>query len=334
MASPEPNPSAEPAPRVHLLVTQPLHPQVLARLTAVATVDMNPGPHPWSDADIQQRLARAHGWIAFMTDRLDRETLRHAPHLRHVACALKGSDNFDAQACAAAGVGLSVVPDLLTEPTAELAIGLAIAAGRHLVPGDRLVREGRFAGWRPQLYGTGLHGCTAAIVGMGAVGRAIARRLSGFDCGSVLGVDPLGTPNGIANTPLDEALARADVVFLAAPLTAATRHLINRRRLDLMRPGALLVNVGRGSVVNERDVAEALHRGHLGAYAADVFEMEDWLLPDRPDVIHPDLRASPRTVFSPHLGSAVASVRLAIEHAAATQLLEALHLDRQASRAA
>ena len=150
--------------------------------------------------------------------------------------------------------------------------------------GDKIVRSGSFDGWRPILYGTGLDGATVAVVGMGQVGRAIVKRLGGFGC-RILGVDPNAElPSGVIRSELNPSLQESDFIILAAPLTAATRHLIGKDAITRMRPGALLINVGRGSVVDELAVAAALENGALGGYAADVFEMEDWALPDRPSL--------------------------------------------------
>lgn len=306
-----------------IVVSQPIHAEVLTRLQTAGEVVMNPGPEPWSAEQLTGHLREADAWMAFMTDRIDASVLAQAPRLRTVACALKGFDNFDLAACASAGVRVSFVPDLLTEPTAELAIGLAIAAGRHVLAGDRRVRAG-YAGWRPALYGTGLHGSTVAVVGLGAVGRAIVDRLQGFGCAEILGVDPERRDDRTRAVNLREALQRASYLLLAVPLTAASRHLIDAAALAAARPGQLLVNVGRGSVVDERAVLAALQSDRLGAYAADVFEMEDWNLPDRPSAIPEALLRHPRTVFTPHLGSAVREVRLAIEQRAADNLLAAL----------
>ncbi len=253
-----------------------------------------------------------------------RSFLAGCPRLKIVACALKGFDNFDVEACTAAGVWVTIVPDLLTAPTAELAVGLAIALGRHIRSGDAVVRSGAFDGWRPILYGSGLDGATVAIVGMGAVGRAIATRLAGFGC-RMLGVDPhAAMPSDVAHADLAGALAAADYLFLAAPLTRTSLHLIDRDALARMQPHALLINVGRGSVVDERAVADALATDRLGGYAADVFELEDWARPDRPRAIEPRLLTHPRTLFTPHLGSAVDQVRRDIALRAADSIAEAL----------
>lgn len=307
-----------------IVVTNRMHDSVRERLAAYGTVDMNAQLEPWPRAELEARLADATAMLGFMTDRVDADLLRAAPQLRIVACALKGFDNYDVDACTRAGVWLTIVPDLLTEPTAELALGLGIALGRNIVLGDRSMRTQPFGGWRAQLYGTGLHRSVAAVIGLGRVGQAIVERLAGFGCARILGVDPVAAPSGITMVALQEALASADFVFVAVPLTPHTRHLIGATQLASARRGQLIVNVGRGSVIDEEAVADALEAGRLGGYAADVFACEDWGLPDRPRVIPPRLLARPDTVFTPHLGSAVRAVRLAIEERAARNILAVL----------
>lgn len=310
--------------RPKILVTQRIHEEVLQRLSAHAEVDMNNRLEPWPQAEIRRRAADAAAIMGFMTDQVDTELLRAAPHLEVVACALKGYDNYDVQACTQAGVWLSIVPDLLTEPTAELAIGLAIALARHVRQGDAYVRSGEFAGWRTHLYGTGLHGSVAAVVGLGLVGSAIVQRLSGFGCARILGVDPDACPSAVEPVSLPAALALADFLFLAVPLTPGTHHLIGNDQLEQAKAGQLMVNVGRGSVVDESAMTLALKTGRIGGYAADVFECEDWQLADRPRSISSDLLAQNNTIFTPHIGSAVHRVRIAIEQRAADNIIAVL----------
>jgi phosphonate dehydrogenase len=312
------------AARPRVLVTQPIHADVVERLGAVADVDMHPGPDPLPAAELARRLSAADAMMAFMTDRVDAEVLVQAPRLRIVACALKGFDSYDVDACTRAGVWMSIVPDLLTAPTAELAVGLAIGLARHVREGDALVRAGRFHGWRPALYGRGFDGSTVAVLGLGQVGRAIAQRLQGFGC-RVVGVDARGDAMpDVDRSPLHAALERAQFVFVALPLTPSTRHLIGEPALRLSPAGSLWINVGRGSVVDESAVERLLAAGHLGGYAADVFEFEDWSLAGRPQEVPVALRSHPRTLFTPHLGSAVTEVRRAIEHRAADNILAVL----------
>jgi phosphonate dehydrogenase len=264
-----------------------------------------------------------------MPDRVDEAFLEACPHLKIVAGALKGADNFDAQACTRRGVWLTTVPDLLTVPTAELAIGLMVGVMRHVLDGDRLIRSGQFAGWRPVLYGAGIEGATVGIIGMGSIGRAIAQRLRGWGARLIYtDREPIKSEEesrlGVTWSNLDSLLVAADVVILAVSLAPETLHLMDAQRISKMKQGAFLINPCRGSVVDEGAVCESLKRGHLAGYAADVFEMEDWARSDRPRQIDPELLNHPRTLFSPHLGSAVRRVRILIERCAAENVLQAL----------
>ncbi|MGE3990440.1 MAG: phosphonate dehydrogenase [Pseudorhodoplanes sp.] len=321
--------------RPRILVTNWVHETTLQQLSLLGDIDANETRMPWPREQIIRRAEQADAILAFMTDCIDASFLARCKRLRAVACALKGYDNFDMDACNAAGIWISIVPDLLTEPTAELAVGLAIGLARNIRDGDALVRSGAFEGWRPVLYGTGLDGSTVSIVGMGRVGRAVAQRLSGFGC-RLLGIDPVAeVPPGMIKVGLNRALETSDYVILCAPLSPGSRHLIGADALARMNADTLLINVGRGSVVDESAVLAALEAGKLGGYAADVFEMEDWALPERPKAIDERLRTHSRTLFTPHLGSAVTEVRKAIEMRAVDNIADALegHRPRDAINA-
>jgi phosphonate dehydrogenase len=244
----------------------------------------------------------------------------------NVAAALKGYDNFDVEACTRLGIWFTIVPDLLTEPTAELALALVIGLSRNVLAGDRLIRGGGFQGWRPILYGRGLAGSTVGLIGFGAVGRALARMLQGFSC-RVQYFDP--AVDGSA--PLETVLGSSDFVLPLVPLTPQTFRMLGREALSRMKRGSYLINVSRGSIVDEDAVADALKSGRLAGYAADTFEMEDWARGDRPREISPRLlRLTDRTLFTPHLGSAVADARREIERAAAINILQVLRGERPA----
>jgi phosphonate dehydrogenase len=307
-----------------IVVTNPVHQDVLARLEKSGTVVMNSRSEPWTPAQLARNLRDADAMMGFMTDCVDAELLQMTPNLRVVACALKGFDSYDVAACTKHGIWLTIVPDLLTEPTAELAIGLAIGLARNVIAGNTLVRSGKFNGWRPRLYGRGLAGSTVAIIGLGKVGKAIADRLKGFGCARLLGVDPAARSRSIEMLSLRKALSSADYVFVAAPLTSGTHHLIAADALSRCKKGQLMINVGRGSVLDENAVADALEEGVLAGYAADVFAFEDWALNSRPLSVPARLRNHPGTLFTPHLGSAVTNVRRAIEHRAADNIIAVL----------
>src|SRR5262249_50430826 len=154
------------APRI--IISNWVHDEVITRLRAVGEVDANHRRSPWSAGELAKRTAAADALLAFMPDRVDADFLKLCPRLKVVACALKGLDNFDVEACTDAGVWVTIAPDLLTNPTAELAVGLAIGLARRVREGDTLVRAGSFKGWRPVLYGTGLDQSVVGIIGMGA----------------------------------------------------------------------------------------------------------------------------------------------------------------------
>ena len=316
--------------RPPVVVTHWVHPQVTARLEEFCAPVAPSREHGvWSRNELLARAESAVGIVSCMADCVDEALLAACPRLRVVAAVAKGYDNIDIEACARRGVWVTNLPDLLTAPTAELAIGLLLALLRRITDADAYVRSGAFVGWRPVFYGTSLHGATIGIIGMGRLGQAVARRVAAFDA-EVVWHDPAAASPGCAAAPgarpvsLRELLAGSDVIVPLVPLTAATEGLLDADALGAMRPGAFLVNAGRGSVVDEDAVADALESGRLGGYAADVFAFEDWRRPGRPRAIPPRLLASSRTVFTPHLGSAVASVRRDMGLAAAEQLRQAL----------
>lgn len=314
-------------PRV--VISSRAFPETLATLSENCDVIANQSGDSLSPSELSARCADADALMAFMPDTVDATFLDACPRLKIVGCALKGFDNFDIEACTARNVWVSIVPDLLTDPTAELAIGLTIGIGRNMLEGDLTVRNG-FRGWRPILYGAGLAGATVGILGMGAVGQAIARRLQGFDV-TILYTeierldDAKESDLGLNWRSTGDLQRSSDFLIVATPLTTQTRHFIDTDFISALKAGTYLINPARGSVVDEMAVADALDNGLLAGYAADVFEFEDWALADRPRRIPESLLANrAQTFFTPHIGSAVTEVRRAIERDAAENILSAL----------
>ncbi len=311
-----------------ILITHRPFPETVDSLRTYGKV-IHPNRDCFSTDELLRYAAESDAVMAFMPDTVDAAFLRACPRLRIVACALKGYDNFDAAACADQGVWLTIVPDLLTVPTAELTVGLAIALARQVRAGDAHVRSGAFRGWEPRFYGSGIDGSTVGFFGMGAVGRAVAERLAGFGCRLVYTDrqrlnETEERDLNLSWRAAEQLLATSDFLVLAVALTAQTRRIIDAAALACMRPGAFLINPCRGSVVDEQAVLDALLSGRLGGYAADVFEMEDWALPDRPRRIPQGLMDHPNTLFTPHIGSAVTEVRRRIEQRAAENIRLAL----------
>ncbi|HVV83818.1 MAG TPA: D-glycerate dehydrogenase [Kofleriaceae bacterium] len=280
----------------------------------------------WPRARWLAELPAADALICLLTDHVDADVLDRASRLRVIANYAVGFDNIDRAAAAARGILVANTPDVLTEATADLAFALLLAAARRLGEGERLLRSGGWHGWSPGLlHGVEVHGQTLGIVGLGRVGRAVARRAHGFGMTIVASGHADRAPDvrdapGITPLPLDELLARADFVSLHTPLTAATRHLIDARALARMKPTAVLVNTARGEVVDEAALADALERGHLAGAGLDVFANEPH--------VDPRLLAAPRLVLLPHLGSATAGARARMGELCASAVAAVLRGER------
>jgi glyoxylate reductase len=238
--------------------------------------------------------AGAAGILTLITTRIDDGYLAAAgPQLRIVANYGAGVDNIDLDACRRRDVVVTNTPDVLTETTAELAIALTLSLLRRVAEGDRFLRARKPWGFGLEfMLGTGLRGKRFGIVGRGRIGSATAR------LAEALGAAPLLAGRG---DPLEELLRTADVVSLHVPLTRETRHLIDAKALELMRPTAVLVNTARGPIVDEEALVDALAAGSIAGAALDVFERE-------PEVAEA-LLGFENVVLTPHLGSATRETR-------------------------
>jgi glyoxylate reductase len=227
-----------------------------------------------------------------------------------VATYSVGVDHIDLDACRARGVVVAHTPDVLTDATADLTLALLLAVARRLPEGERLVRAGAWTGWAPtQLLGQDLAGRTLGVVGLGRIGAAVARRARAF--GMRIAYHQRHERTGDAEPlearfypDLDALIAASDVLTLHAPLTPATRHLLDARRLGLLRRHAILINTGRGPLVDEAALADALREGRLAGAGLDVYEHEPQ--------VHPDLVDAPHALLAPHLGSATHATRRAM----------------------
>jgi glyoxylate reductase len=262
-------------------------------------------------AELVAAVRDADALIALLTDRVDDELLAAAPRLRVVANCAVGYDNVDVAAATRRRVAVTNTPDVLTETTADFTFALLLGAARRLVEGDALVRSGTWTGWEPdQLLGAEVGGAALGIVGLGRIGRAVARRAVGFGM-TIRYAGPRDVPGadalGAARVSLDELLARSDFVSLHCPLTEATRHLIDAAALARMRPGAILINTARGGCVDEAALAAALAAATpatpatIAGAALDVFEREPH--------VHAALVASEKVLLAPHAGSATTTTR-------------------------
>lgn len=283
-------------------------------LPAEAEALLPPGPRAGPDSMTHDRLAEematAEGLLCSLVDLVDRSLIDRSPRLRVVSQMAVGVDNVDLEGCTARGIPVGHTPDVLTETTADTAVALLLAVVRRLPEGRDLVRSGEWRRWSLDLLiGSDLHDTTVGIVGLGRIGAAVARRLSGFSV-RLLYCGPRRKPVleaelRAAYRSLENLLAESDHVVLCAPLTGATRRLLNADRLAMMKPTATLVNIARGGLVDHDALARALAGGRLGRAALDVTEPEP-LPADHP------LVALPNCLIVPHLGSASTQTRLAM----------------------
>jgi glyoxylate reductase len=271
---------------------------------------------------VREVAAGAQVLVADPTVAVNSELLDAAgPGLRLVANFAVGYDNVDLEECRRRGVTVTNTPDVLTDATAELALALTLAAARLLGDAERDLRSGVWRGWDPAAYrGLELSGATVGVVGMGRIGSRYAELLAGFGP-EILYTARSPKPElegrlGAAMVPLDELLRRSDVVSLHVPATPETEHLIDAEALKSMGEGSVLVNTARGSLVDITALAAALREGGIGAAGLDVYETE-------PEVPREILEA-PRTVLSPHIGSATVKARDAMARTVAANVIAVL----------
>jgi glyoxylate reductase len=301
-----------------VLVTRRLPPGGLDPLTDAGHELVEPeADRGFTHDEIVELAPDVDAIVSLLTDRIDASVLSAgAPRLRAVANVAVGYDNIDLDAAAEHGIAVCNTPGVLDETTADLAFLLVLAAARRAWEAETDLRGGRWLGWDIDQYlGRDVHGAVLGVVGFGRIGQAVARRAAGF------GMEVLHhtrRDTGIVGWrgDLDALLADSDIVTLHVPLTAETRHLVDARRLRLMKPDAVLVNTSRGPVVDEEALATALEDGTIFAAGLDVYERE-------PEV-HPRLLAAPRTVLYPHIGSASVATRTRMAQVAARNARAAL----------
>ena len=303
-------------PRVY--ATHELFPDARTILDAACAMEYWISPERPSRDEVLRRVKNKEGLVCLLTERINDELLCQAPKLRIVANVAVGYDNIDVEACTKRGVVATNTPGVLDETTADFAWTLLMAIARRLIEGDQLARSGNWKGWGlDQFCGADVWGKTLGIVGFGRIGRAVARRASGFQM-KVIYTNTKRVPENVEKSlnaefrDMNALLAESDFITLHVPLRPETHGLFDNPKFHRMKPTAYFINTSRGPVVDEAALVGALENKTIAGAALDVYEHEPF--------IHPGLKRS-NVVLAPHLGSATVETRTKMALMAATNLV-------------
>jgi len=295
-----------------VIVTRKLPDVVETRMCELFQARLNLDDKPMSRAALEAAVAEAEVLVPTVTDRIDEALIKAAgPKLKLIAQFGTGVDNIDVDAALERGIIVTNTPGVLTEDTADLTMALILAVPRRTFEGERLVRAGEWLGWSPTfMLGHRVNGKRLGIIGMGRIGQAVARRAKGFGLQihyhNRNHVNP-GVEQELEATyweSLDQMLVRMDIISVNCPRTPATYHLLNARRLALLRPHTYIVNTSRGEVIDEDTLARFIEQKQIAGAGLDVHEREP--------AVNPKLLQLPNVVLLPHLGSATIEGRIAM----------------------
>ena len=295
-----------------VVVTRKLPDVVETRMCELFDTRLNVDDKPMTQAQLVEAAKTADVLVPTVTDRIDRAVLTQAgPRLRLIANFGTGVDNVDLDTARNRGILVTNTPGVLTEDTADMTMALILAVPRRLAEGAAYMRDPatRWSGWSPTwMLGHRIYGKRLGIIGMGRIGRAVARRAKAFGL-QIHYHNRRRLPEDIEAEfeatfweSLDQMLTRVDIVSVNCPHTPATYHLLSARRLRLLKPSAYVVNTSRGEVIDENELARLLETGAIAGAGLDVFEHEP--------VVNPRLLASDRVVALPHMSSATVEGRI------------------------
>ena len=304
-----------------IYIPRPNFPQVIERLQSHFEVIHNQADEVVLHEHYVAKAAQSDGMLTTGSDLINEALLKACSSLKICANMAVGFNNFDLEGMTRAGVLATNTPDVLTQTTADFGFALLMACARRMVESEHFLRDQQWKQWRFDLLaGQDVHGSTLGIIGMGRIGQAVAKRASkGFDMKVIYNNRtqlPVATESAFGATwvELADLLAQSDHVMLVLPYSAQSHHMIGARELAMMKPGAHLINIARGGLIDEDALVDALQSGHLGGFALDVFEGEP--------KINPRLLTLKRVVLTPHIASSTIQTRLKMSNLAADNLIE------------
>ncbi len=299
-----------PTQRLKVIVTRKLPAPVELRLKELFDAELNTDDHAFTPEELTRAVATADVLVPTVTDKIDGRLLARAgDQLRLIAQFGAGIDNIDVESAIQRGIAVTNTPGVLTDDTADVTMALILSVPRRLIEGVNILQRGGFEGWTPTwMMGRRISGKRLGIIGMGRIGQAVAKRARAF--GLQVHYHNRKQVNAQIEDlleatyweSLDQMLARMDIISVNCPHTPATFHLINSRRLELMKPDSYIINTSRGEVIDEAALARALEDGKIAGAGLDVFEREP--------AVNPRLKTLPNVVLLPHMGSATMEGRI------------------------
>jgi len=298
-----------PAPRLSVVVTRRLPEVVETRMKELFDVELREDDRPLTREELVAAMARADVLVPTLTDHIDANMLAQAgDRLRLIANFGAGVDHLDVASARSRGVLVSNTPGVVTEDTADMVMALILGVTRRIPEGLAAMQSGNWEGWAPTaLLGGRIGGRRLGIIGMGRIGQAVARRARAFGMQihyhnrRRLRPEIEGEFEATYWESLDQMVARMDVISVNCPHTPSTFHLLNARRLKMLKPTAVIVNTSRGEVIDENALVRGLQAGEIAGAGLDVFE--------HGAAFNPELRALPNVVLLPHMGSATVEGR-------------------------
>ncbi|MGB9780490.1 glyoxylate reductase [Caldanaerobacter sp.] len=289
-----------------VFITRAIPEEGLELLRKYCEVEVSPYDRMLTKEELLEKIKDKDAVITQLTDKVDKEFFEAARNVKIVANYAVGFDNIDLEEATKRGVYITNTPDVLTNATAELAWALLFAAARRVVEADKFMRAGKFQGWAPMLFlGKGVTGKTLGVIGAGRIGQAFAKMAKGFEMKILYNArtpkPEFEKETGAKYVDLDTLLKESDFISIHVPLTPETRHLIGERELKLMKNSAILINTGRGPVVDEKALVKALKEKWIYAAGLDVYERE-------PE-FEKELAELDNVVMLPHIGSATEEAR-------------------------
>jgi glyoxylate reductase len=315
------------AKKLKVLVTRTLPAKGMDLLYRHFDLDVNREDKIMPREALKERISNIDGLVCLLTDNIDAAIIARALRLKIISNYAVGYNNIDLVEALKRKIPVTNTPDVLTEATADLTFGLLISIARRIVEADHFLRAGEFKGWAPELLlGSDVHGKILGIIGMGRIGRAVARRALGFNM-KIIYADTRRLPIGVEQEhsaqycTLKELLKESDYVSVHAPLNEQTRQLLSVGEFRLMKKTAYLINVARGKIVDERALVAAIRDKEIAGCALDVYENEPR--------VEPGLISLPNVVLVPHIGSASIEARtemsMMVAHNVISVLIEKKH---------